>query len=315
MEDWVSKRGLTLVGSERLKELSVRSDARGLLQLGSQLGAIAVTAALLAATWGTWLGAPIFIAHGILINCLYAGQHEMSHWTAFKSRWLNDTAGEAIGFVVIYPFMWDRWFHFTHHRNTQSWDKDPELLIRAPYTLGSYLLNLFGISYWYGRIRLTVRLAFGVVPGYAYWLNAKQRRVVIAEARWHVAGYASIAALSLAFHSWLAVEFWLAPMLLTKVFHQLQNVGEHTCLTHEPDTLKNTRTLKGPAIMRWLMWNMSYHTAHHTFPGVPFHLLPQLHHEIEQRLNAPLPSAGYLETHWEIARTLWKGTERVEPAR
>jgi fatty acid desaturase len=315
MEDWVSKRGLTLIDSRRLKELSVRSDARGLAHLGSQLGAIAVTGVLLASTWGSWWGVPVFLAHGILINCLYAGQHEMSHWTAFKSRWLNDAAGEAIGFVVIYPFTWDRWFHFAHHRNTQSWDKDPELLIRAPYTLGSYLSNLFGVTYWYGRARSTVRLAMGIVPGYAYWLNEKQRRSVIVEARWHVAGYLAIAALSVAFGTWAAVQFWLAPMFLTKVVHQLQNVGEHTCLTHEPDTLKNTRTLKGPALMRWLMWNMSYHTAHHTFPGVPFHRLPELHREIEQRLGAPVPAAGYLETHVNIARTLWRDVEELEPAR
>jgi fatty acid desaturase len=313
MEDWVSKRGLTLIDSRRLKELSVRSDARGLAQLGSQLGAIAVTGILLASSWGSWWGVPVFIAHGILINCLYAGQHEMSHWTAFKSRWLNDVAGEAIGFVVIYPFTWDRWFHFTHHRNTQSWEKDPELLIRSPYTFGSYLLNLFGVSYWYGRARSTVRLAFGIAPPYAYWLNEKQRRTVIVEARWHVAGYLTIAALSLAFGSWAAVKFWLAPMLLTKVVHQLQNVGEHTCLTHEPDVLKNTRTLKGPLLMRWLMWNMSYHTAHHNFPGVPFHRLRELHNEIEERLGAPVPTAGYLETHVTIARTLWRDADKLEP--
>ncbi|HYB11434.1 MAG TPA: fatty acid desaturase [Alphaproteobacteria bacterium] len=315
MEDWVSKRGLTLIDSRRLKALSVRSDARGLAQLGSQLGAIGVTGILLALTWGSWWGVPVFIAHGILINCLYAGQHEMSHWTAFKSRWLNDVAGEAIGFIVIYPFIWDRWFHFAHHRNTQSWEKDPELLIRSPYTFGSYLLNLFGLSYWYGRVRSTVRLAMGIVPPYAHWLNEKQRGAVIVEARWHVAGYLAIAALSIAFGSWAAVQFWLAPMLLTKVVHQLQNVGEHTCLTHETDVLKNTRTLKGPFLMRWLMWNMSYHTAHHTFPGVPFHRLAELHRELEERLGAPVPTAGYLEAHLGIARTLWRDIEEPELVR
>jgi fatty acid desaturase len=314
MDDLVSKRGLALIDKRRLKALSVRSDARGLLQLGSQLSSLALTTVLLAKSWGSWWGVPVFIAHGILLNCLYAGQHEMSHWTAFKTRWLNDAVGEAIGFLVIYPFTWDRWFHFAHHRNTQDWQKDPELLIRAPYTLGSYLLNLAGVSYWYGRARSTLRLALGMVPTYAYWLNDEQRRAVIAEARWCVAGYAAIAAVSLAFHSWIAVQYWLAPMLLTKAFHQLQNIGEHTCLTHVPDTLRNTRTLEGPAIMRWLMWNMSYHTAHHTFPGVPFHALPALNREIATRLDTPAPSGGYLETHLAIVRSLRERVEQLEPA-
>jgi len=137
---------------------------------------------------------------------------------------------------------------------------------------------------------------------------------VIAEARWHIAGYGAIVFASLVFQSWLAVEFWLAPMLLTKWFHQLQNIGEHTGLTHIPDTLKNTRTLEGPAVMRWLMWNMSYHTAHHTFPGVPFHRLPDLHREIERRLGEGVPSAGYLECHLGLVRSFSRGTEAAERA-
>jgi len=313
MDDWVSKRGLALVDPLTLKALSRRSDTRGFLQLGSQLGALLLTGAGVAATWGSpWFPA-FFIAHGILINCLYAGQHEMSHWTAFRSRRLNDVFGAIIGFVVIYPFTWDRWFHFTHHRNTQNWEKDPELLIRGPYTFSSYLLNLVGITYWWGRVRSTTRAAFGRIAPYAYWLNDDQRRYVIAEARWHLAGYAAIAAISLSFQSWAAVEFWLAPMLLTKCFHQLQNVGEHTGLTHFPDTLRNTRTLQGPALLRWLMWNMSYHTAHHTFPSVPFHRLPELHQVIEQRLGKAVPAAGYLECHLTLLRTFRRGAEPLEP--
>ncbi len=263
MEDWVAKRGLALIEPKRLRQLGERSDARGLLQLASQLGAIALTGTGLIMSWGSWWGVPVFLAHGVLINCLYAGQHEMSHWTAFKSRWLNNVAGEAIGFIVIYPFTWDRWFHFAH----------------------------------------------------VHWLNDDQRAQVVAEARWYIAGYIGVAVLSLLFQSWLAVELWLAPMLATKAFHQLQNIGEHTGLTHHPDTLKNTRTLTGPAWLRWLMWNMSYHTAHHTFPGVPFHALPALHREIEQRLGETLPCAAYLECHRDIVRSLSRGAEQLEPVR
>src|SRR5215471_14044959 len=90
MDDWVAKRGLSLIEAKRLRQLSERSDAQGLLQLGSQLIALAVTGAGIVRFWGSWWGVPFFLAHGILINCLYAGQHEMSHWTAFKSRWLNN---------------------------------------------------------------------------------------------------------------------------------------------------------------------------------------------------------------------------------
>jgi fatty acid desaturase len=311
MEDWVAKRGLSVIDPKRLKELSRRSDAKGLIQWFSHLGAIAVSGGALALTWGSWWALPVFLIHGVLINCLYAGHHEMTHWTAFKTRRLNDIFGAFTGFVSIYPFYWDRWFHFAHHRHTMIWGKDAELLARGPYDLKSYLLYASGLTYWYGRIRRTFLVALGSVPDYASWLNEEQRRTVIIEARCYMAGYLAIIALSVVFQSWIAVIFWIGPMFATKAFHQLQNLGEHTMLAFTPDTLENTRTLKGPAVMRWLMWNMSFHTAHHTFPGVPFHALPALHKEIEAGLGHPVPSAGYLEAQRIILRALLRGPEPV----
>ena len=134
-----------------LKSLSARSDLRGLLQLGSQIAAIAATIALVVILASSaWVVLP-FAALGILLNCIYAGQHEMSHRTAFRSRWLNDGVGAAIGFLSIYPARWDRYFHFAHHRHTQDPERDPELQARGAYTPMSYALYLMGFTYWYGR--------------------------------------------------------------------------------------------------------------------------------------------------------------------
>ena len=126
-----------------------------------------------------------------------------------------------------------------------------------------------------------------------------------------LAGYALIAVLSVVFKSWIALEFWLGPMLLMKWFHQFQNVGEHTAMTHEPDTLSNTRTLVGPAVMRWLMWNMSYHAAHHTFPSIPFHRLPELDKALRAKGAKPMVTLGYIRIQGEIVKTL---SGRAAPA-
>jgi fatty acid desaturase len=310
MQDWMSARGAKVVPATVLKTLSTRSDARGLLQLGSQLAAIALCIALIEVLAPSlWVALP-FAALGILLNCLYAGQHETSHRTAFRARWLNDWVGAAIGFLSIYPARWDRYFHFAHHRHTQDPARDPELLSRGPYTPVSYAVYVVGITYWYARARNTVRIAVGRLPSYAYYLSAEQRHEVMIEARFHLAGYAAILAVSLALHAWAAVIFWLAPMMLFKWVHNLQNTGEHTCLTHEQDTLRNTRTLRGPWLVRWLVWNMSYHTAHHTFPGIPFFALPDLNREIQTRLGETLPGASYIGAQVEIATTLLRDGDR-----
>ena len=128
-----------MISPTRLKELSVKSDAGGFAQLGSHLAALALSGLALAVTWGTWLAVPVFIVHGTLLNFLYAGQHEMSHGTVFRTKRLNEMFGRLFGFVLIYPRDFDQIQHFAHHRYTQDWEADGELA-RDRYSLASYLL-------------------------------------------------------------------------------------------------------------------------------------------------------------------------------
>jgi fatty acid desaturase len=306
--DWVSRTDL--MEPRRLKELSKRSDAKGLVQLASHMGAMGATGAGLWLTWGTWWGVPLFIVHGYLINCLFATQHECNHQTAFQSRWLNDAVRRFSGLAQFYPSWWEAWFHFTHHRHTGDWAKDTELLVRKKYTLAIYLYFLLGIGYWHFRLRHLLRAAWGILTPEPFWLSEKQRRYAIWEARGHVAFYAALAAASVAFQTSAVVILWLAPMLATKSLHQLQNLGEHLGLEDGgTDTTKNTRTLAVPGFVRWALWQMPYHAAHHTFPGVPFHNLPTLHKELEAKLGRPLPTAGYFETTRAAIRAMRKGPE------
>jgi fatty acid desaturase len=188
------------------------------------------------------------------------------------------------GFVLFYPRTFDQVQHMAHHRYTQDWTRDGELA-RERYTLGSYLLWMSGVTYWYTRWRRIVRFSCGIVT--EPYLPAYRHAELIREARWHLAGYAAIAAISALAQSWAAVMLWLAPMCATKFMHQLHNTIEHLGLAHDDDIFGNTRSTRTSAVMRWMAWQMQYHTAHHAFPGVPFHRL--------HRLNALLFTARGLE--------------------
>ena len=59
--------------------------------------------------------------------------------------------------------------------------------------------------------------------------------------------------------------------------------------------------------MRWVHWNMTYHTIHHTFPAVPFFNLPRLHAEVTATYPHPLPEVGYLRCQREILGALLSG--------
>ena len=300
-----------MIAPDRLKALSAKSDARGFARVGGYLGALALSGSVLYFAWGSWYAVPAFAVHGILINFLYAGQHELSHWTVFKTKRLNEIFGRLFGFVLIYPRDFDQIQHFAHHRYTQDWEGDGELA-RERYTLASYLLWVLGPTYWYTRVRRVIRFSFGIVS--EPYIPPARKAEVIREARWHLAGYALIAVLSIATGSWAALQLWLAPMLALKPVHQLQNTIEHLGLPHVDAITENTRTTRTNALMRWLAWNMQYHTAHHAFPGVPCYALPKLHNEIFVEKGRKPPTMSYLAFQWAVLRAFWNGRTEADYA-
>jgi fatty acid desaturase len=284
-----------LVDSATLRRLCVTSNAAGALQTASHLTAIGVTGSLLWQSWGTWWALPAFMLHGTLLNFLYAGQHELSHGTVFRTRWLNEWVGRVFGFVLVYPRTFDQVQHMAHHRYTQDWARDGELA-RAPYTMKSYLLWMSGVSYWYTRWRRIARFSVGIVA--EPYLPAYRRAELVREARWHLVGYALIATVSILARSWAAFLLWLAPMCAMKITHQLQNTIEHLGLAHEDDILGNTRSTRTNAMLRWMAWRMQYHTAHHAFPAVPFHRL----HELNKIIFTDRGMTPPTMTYWGFQR-------------
>ncbi len=298
-----------IIDAARLKSLCVASNAEGAVQTLSHVGAIGLTGTLLWQLWGSWWAVPVFIVHGVLLNFLYAGQHELSHWTVFRTGWLNEWVGRLFGFVLFYPRTFDQVQHMAHHRFTQDWERDGELA-RDRYTMSSYLLWLSGLSYWYTRWRRIFRFSLGIVT--EPYLPAKRHPELIREARWHLAGYALIAGLSVAAHSPAALILWLAPMVATKSAHQLQNTMEHLGLSHAANVLVNTRSTRTNAITRWLGWQMQYHTAHHAFPGVPFHRLRELNDVIFTSRGEAPPSMTYLGFQIAVLRSFARGKTEAD---
>jgi fatty acid desaturase len=64
--------------------------------------------------------------------------------------------------------------------------------------------------------------------------------------------------------------------------------------------------------MKWLCWQMPYHTAHHTFPSVPFWKLKELNSKIEKK-SGNVYSMGYFEFQIEVIKRLWQKDESQWP--
>ena len=99
-----------------------------------------------------------------------------------------------------------------------------------------------------------------------------------------------------------------------KVVHQLQNTIEHLGLPHEPNVLANTRSTRTNALFRWLGWQMQYHTAHHAFPGVPFHRLRELNDVLFTARGAAPPSMTYLGFQRAVFSAFARGRSEADYA-
>ena len=309
MHDFVGVEDV--ISKERLKELSMRSNGPAFRRLAEHFALIALNTAAMAWTWGTWWCVPFFMLQGVLINFLYAPQHECDHFTAFESRWLNILVARVCGFIILLPNDYHRFSHYTHHRYTQDWEKDTELLARKVLmTPSQYLWVLSGLQSCLGRLTLLYHHSTGQCD--EWYATEKQKQIMVRTARWHVVGYLAVAVVAVFMQSWWPLYYWIGPLLLMHWTYWLQGLGEHLGLTHERYTLLNTRTLTTNVFMRWVNWNMTHHTIHHTFPSVPFYRLPGLQREVEAKLGYPLPSAPYFKLHWRHVKQMFGGASELD---
>lgn len=100
----------------------------------------------------------------------------------------------------------------------------------------------------------------------------------------------------------LLIWIWLLPLLLGQPFLRLYLLAEHGRCPFVANMLENTRTTFTNRLVRFLAWNMPYHTEHHTLPTVPFHKLPALHARMRDHLAVTAP--GYAAFTGEYVRGL-----------
>jgi fatty acid desaturase len=292
-------RHLPIERSE-MRALRQLSDRVGLLRLAGHLAALAGAGILvgLAPNWACRL--PAQALEGAILIFLFAPLHESLHRTAFRNRRLNDGLAAVIGFLLVLPAGYFRYFHFAHHRYTQDTARDPELASPKPRSLGQWLLVVTGLPVWRDHILGVVTHALGKTPE-PYLTKIAARRVVF-EARVHFILYAAVALLSLLAHSDAALRYWILPALLGQPWLRLYLMAEHTGCPLVPDMLRNSRTTLTNGVVRFFAWNMPFHAEHHSFPAVPFHALPQLHQKLAPLLGKTAP--GYIAAQREILKNL-----------
>jgi fatty acid desaturase len=129
---------------------------------------------------------------------------------------------------------------------------------------------------------------------------AGEWRRVRREARTFVTIYAAAVTVSVVTGSTALVWLWLLPRLVGEPIMRIARLSEHAGRPFTTDVAESTRSLRVPAPLRLLAWNMPYHAAHHAAPSVPFHALPAWH----ERWAGTPPTGGYLAAQAGILREM-----------
>ncbi len=233
---------------------------------------------ILALMVGVWQGSVLFIVPlGISLGALFPLMHEATHRHIFHSPKANHYLALTTGAVLLVPATWFRHFHQAHHRYTQDPKRDPELASPRPATRRAYLWHLSGLPAWASSLRLLTRQVRGQVA--EPFLPDRAHARVRAEARLILACHIGILVLAALMPKLLLITY--VPLLIGQVFLRAFLLAEHGGLPFVDRVMENTRTTRAAAWLRWLTWNMSFHTEHHANPAVPHDKLPAFHERLK----------------------------------
>lgn len=266
-----------------------------------------------------WLLALAYVVFGWMTMAMFAITHETSHNTAFSSRWMNEVVLWLASIPSFYTPTGFRQFHFAHHRHTHDPHRDPEISVGgnpAPAvtgSLGMYLSFLSGIPLLLFKVMLLVAAAMGgpsvVWKRILFFVPERHQRRFSWEARGALLFHALFWGLGFVYLP--TMVYLLGAVLFGHLMLALYLVTEHNGLPHDASIFGRTRTTRAKGWMRFVMWNMPYHTEHHAYPAIPWHALPQAHTILKEHLQI-LPN--YRTFHRRVIGSLLRGQPyREEP--
>lgn len=290
-----------ILSSAELKILNERSNLKGLIRLAGHLAILAASGYLWTTNLGNWAAIPALVVYGFGFAAMFAPLHECAHRTAFASNRLNDVVAWLAGLLSFYNSTFYRHYHKWHHRYTQIPGKDPELSDPKPSNLGEYLLELSGLTWWIGKVQGHLCVALGQVKDYPF-LPESAYAETSRSVRLQLWTYAAAIAISVAAgQPWAVFLYWVLPLAVGQPILRFILLAEHKGCTNDENPLTNTRTTLTLFALKFMMWNMPFHTEHHLYPSIPFHALPNAHEQL--RTYFAHIESGYVKVNRDIIST------------
>jgi len=290
------------ISRKELKDLMKRSNKPAVIRITIWLALLSFTSYLIWLSIGSWYLLPAMFIHGIILVHHFSLQHECCHYTAFKTRKLNDIIGSICGFSIILPNQHFRYEHCDHHTYTQLKGKDPEL-IELPISITKYLWYISSVPYWQNKFtEIYMHLWGRLSEDEQKFIPKTEQATIFREARIMVLLYLIIFITCLITNFWAPLWFWVIPLFLGEPVMRAIRLTEHVGRPNTDDLKENTRSSLTSFPMRFLSWNMNYHAEHHYASSIPFHALPKLHKKLDGFIY--IEKRGYLGAHIDIISQL-----------
>ncbi len=303
---------------DEIKTFTRASDFRGLRALATTW--LLVAGAFALAGWhpAAWtIGIALIILGGRHL-ALAILMHDCSHYSLFKTRWLNDFAGKWFcGSPTWLDLRRYREHHTRHHllAGTEA-DPDRDLVVAYPTSRASLirkfardLTGASGIRRLYGLALMDLGFIKFTVSSTVTPIDQTGRTardfVAIAVRNLHgvaITNGALFAILYAVGRPWLYL-LWIVSYLTTfSLILRIRSIAEHACTHLDPDPRRNTRTTYASPLARITVapHRVNYHLEHHLLMTVPYFRLPELHRLLRER--GAYANAHVLENYGQVIR-------------
>ena len=311
------------IDKKTLKELSKRSDSKGLIDISVFIVALLLSGYLCVVSWGTLWSIPALLLYGNIFYCkIISIQHETNHETYFKTRALNKFFYHITSLLGGFEAVRWKWSHFHHHTYTIFTHEevyDYENNSPKPTEPIRFLLNFLPLGPLINIQKIRhfthfeiIKHSFGIItPVVNITVPEKEIKKIINSSRLYVGFWLIIIASSILFKTWLPIIMLILPPFYGNTILMICGMTQHAGLADNvKDHRKSTRTVIMNPFFSFLYSNMEYHIEHHIFPKIPCHNLKAFHQVVKDQM--PTPKKGLWGAYKEIMPALFKQAKNPE---
>ena len=305
------------IDKKTLKELSKRSDIKGLTDVSIFIVALILSGYLCIISWGTLWSIPALLLYGNIFYCkIISIQHETNHETYFKTRALNKFFYHITSLLGGFEAVRWKWSHFHHHTYTIFTHEevyDYENNSPKPTEPIRFLLNFLPLGPIINIQKIRhfthfeiIKHSFGIItPVVNITVPEKEIKKIINSSRLYVGFWLIIILSSIFFKTWLPIIMLILPPFYGNTILMICGMTQHAGLADNvKDHRKSTRTVIMNPFFSFLYSNMEYHIEHHIFPKIPCHNLKAFHNVVKDQM--PTPRKGIINAYKEIIPAIFK---------